>query len=188
MLVEETREFLHDLAAVRGLRLVHAEHHAADLERRVEALREDLDRLEQLREALHREELRLHRHHDLVGEAEAVERQHAEARRAVDQHEVELAADLLEALAEDAVAVGMRRKLGLGAREVGGRREQPEVVAHLDEALADVAVGLDERVVDGLADRAAVDAEMERQVRLRIEVDEERAPAEQRDRRADAHR
>ena len=117
---EEIDEFVDDFAAMSGLGFVHAQHDASDPEARIQALREQLHGFEKLGESLHRQELRLHRNDDFLGKAEAVKREHAEARRAVDENEVELIADLLESLAQNAVSIGMGGELGFGTSEVGG--------------------------------------------------------------------
>ena len=59
--------------------------------------------------------------------------------------------------------------------------------ALLHDRVAQLRILLHERLVGGAAHARAVDAEMEREVRLRIEVDEQRATAERGDRGADVH-
>ena len=74
-------------AAVRAVE--HGRDHAAHLQLRIGELAHVGDRLEQLRDAAMAERLALERNEHLVGRGQAVDREHAERRRAVDQHGVE---------------------------------------------------------------------------------------------------
>ena len=168
-----------------SLRFVHAKHDAAHLERGVQSLRQQLHRFEQLRQTLHRKELRLHRNDHFIGKAQTVERENAEARRTIDQHEIKLVLHRFESRAQNAIAIRVRREFGLGTGEVGGRRQQPKVVAHLHDTITQRAVVVDERVIDRATNTRAIDSKMQRQVRLRVEVDQQRATTKRRDRRSD---
>ena len=83
-----------------GLARVHRPHvgdveqHAEPLEVGVEAVAGELDDLERLLDALEREVLGLGAEQRVVGGDERVDRQQPEGRRAVDQHDVEVALDL----------------------------------------------------------------------------------------------
>ena len=135
---------------------------------------DQLDRLHELRETLERVVLRLHRHEDAVGRGERVHGERPERRRAVEEDEVVLLAARRERLGEVALAVVAARELDDRAGKVGLRRDEVEV--------------LERRVLDELGERGAVEEvvarrpvrahpEPGRRIRLRVEVDDERALA-----------
>src|SRR5215472_10385774 len=63
-LVEEFLQFLRDLLRQRGAVVIHGQHHALDLQLRVEALAQPLDGIEQLAHALQSKVLGLHGNED----------------------------------------------------------------------------------------------------------------------------
>ena len=118
--------------------------------------------------------LRLHRHEHAVGRGERVDRERPERRRAVEEDEVVAVAARGERLGEIPLAVGAARELDDGAGEIRLRRDEVEVRER---------GGVDElgerRAVEEVVARRPVRAHPEPRgrVRLRIEVDHERALA-----------
>ena len=127
----------------------------------------------------------MHRNNHFIGKAKAVEREDAEARRTIDQHEIKLVLYRFESRAQNAIAIGVRREFGLRTGKIRGRRQQPKVVTDLHDTIAQRAVVVDERVIHRATNARPVDSKMERQVRLWIEVDQQRATTKRRDRRSD---
>ena len=68
----------------------HGEQHAGDAQARVKIHADPFDGVPQLAEALQGVVLGLNRDHDLVGGNHDVERDEAEGRRAVDEHDVDI--------------------------------------------------------------------------------------------------
>ena len=105
--------------------VVHGQHHALDLQRRVEAAAHQLDGPHQLGQALQREELALQRHQHRVGRGHGVDGQQVERRRAVDQHIVVAAVRRPRSggqrVAQAERAARRLAQLQLDAGEVGGR-------------------------------------------------------------------
>ena len=159
-------ELLVGLARVLRAHVGDVEHHAEELEVRVVELLRLLDDLERSLHALQREVLRLGGHERPVGGDEAVDRQQAERRRAVDQHQVVLLADVLERLAHDELAAHLARHRALHLGEDRRRGDHAAVGGRLRLRLAAEHVGDRRR-------RVRSDVEVVRQVALRIEVDGE---------------
>ena len=108
------------------------------LQVRVDPLVDQIDRLEQLAEALQGQEVRLQRDQDLLGGRQRVERQQAQRRRAVDQAEIELVLARLHGLAQDDLPADDVDQLGLGADEIDVGRQEPEIRPHEHQAGAEV--------------------------------------------------
>ena len=147
------------------------EHDAEPLEVGVEVLARQLDHLERLLDALHREVLRLGAQQRVVGGDERVDGQQAERRRAVDQHDVVAVLDLAQRAPQRQLAAHLaaHRQLRLGEPEVRG-----------DDPVVDRVGGsraAAQHVADGRA-RLRVDVEVVGQVALRVEVDRERREAD----------
>src|SRR5256886_7571573 len=84
---EITVHLIADLESQARPSVEHREHDAPDREAWIQALADELDGLEQMGEPLKRVELALQGHEDPVGGRECVDRQQAERRGAVDDHE-----------------------------------------------------------------------------------------------------
>ncbi len=82
---KERANVLRDLPRKRCPLIVHGQHHALDLQARIERGLDLLDVLFQLRDTLESEELALHRHQHRVRRDHRVERQQIERRRAIDE-------------------------------------------------------------------------------------------------------
>ena len=102
----------------------HREHDAPDREAWIQALADELDGLEQMGEPLKRVELALQGHEDPVGGRECVDRQQAERRGAVDDHEVVRLGHGLECDSQAIFPLVNRHQLDLGTDEVDVGREQ----------------------------------------------------------------
>ena len=109
---------------------MHAQHHARDGEAGVDTLADHADGLEQLGHALQGQEVRLHGHDDLVGHGQGVDREQAEAGRAVQQHVVELVAQVAGLVAQDGLGQAggdLVGQLALDAGQAGlGRQHGQE--------------------------------------------------------------
>ena len=178
-LVAEVRlELLADLRLQRDAGVEHDAQDADHLERRVEVGVHLLDRVDQVREAFEGEVLALHRHDDAVRARQAVQGQQAEAGRAVDEHEVVVGGGGGERAAQALVAPLEPDQLHLGAGQLAVRAD--DVVAALRARLARLGDRrvLEQDVVDAQVEGALVDAGAHGRVALRIEVDDQGAPAE----------
>ena len=94
--------------------------------------------------------------------------------------------EVAEFFFEDALTVCNAGEFRLGASEIDLGEDDVQIVAGAfhDDVLRRT-FRIDEQVVHGVFDFGRIDAEMERQVRLRIEVDEADAMAESGETRAD---
>ena len=140
---------------------------------RVEPRLDQVDRLHELREALERVVLGLHRHDHAVGRGERVDRQRAERRRAVEQHEVE-ALRLLRARRRGSA----RRRRAATARPPR-RRARASTERGRGSRTASASRARERHAVEQVVRRRPVRAHPEPggRVRLRVEVDHERALA-----------
>ena len=154
------------LPRVAGPHVGDVQHHAEPLQVRVEAVLGQLDHLERLLDALHREVLRLGRQQRVVGGDEGVDGQQPERGRAVDQHDVVVAGHGPQRLLERQLApeLAAEHQLGLGEPEV--RRHDPAV-----DRLGCLRMA-GEHIADG-GRRVRIDVEVVREVALGIEVDGE---------------
>ena len=108
-------------------RFVQAEHDAGQLQPVVEPLVHQADRLEQLAQAVQREEVGLQRQEDIVHGREGVDREDAERRRAVDEHVVEIVGGFDELVAEDHFAADHAGQLDFGGGQIDVRGGDEEV-------------------------------------------------------------
>ena len=136
-------------------------------------LRDELDRLQQLRQPVQGQEVRLERDEDLAGRAEGVERQDAERRRAVHQDVVEVLVVGLELVAEDDLAADGADQLDLGGGQVDVAPADEEVGGDLAADLGQ-RHALGQHVVERRAGPARQQAEVQRGVGLRVEVEDQR--------------
>ena len=175
--------------------VVHGQHDAVDGELRIERRLHLLDGLEQLRQTFEREELALQRHQDRVRRRHRVDGEQIERRRAIDQHVAVVGVrrrrcvfSARERVAQPEGAVARLADLELEAGEIQrrGRDVQPrhrgrnDRVAHRRLA--------DQHVIGRAVAVAAVDAETGRGIALRIEIDDQHALADRRERGAEIDR
>ena len=106
--------------------VVHREDHSGDRQPRVELAADQRERVEQLRESLEREVLRLHGHDDLVCRDQCVDGQRAERRRAIEEREQVALADVAKTLAQDRLRARDARELDVGPGQVRRRRRHVE--------------------------------------------------------------
>ena len=162
-------------AGVVGAAVVQRRQHAPDLERAVGEAAHVVHGVEQLAHPAVRQRLALQRDEDAVGSGERGDGQHAQRRRAVEQHPVVVAttrAQVVEDDLEGLLAAGAGQQVGLGPGQLDGGRHQVDAVVGRDDHLGRVEA-LGEHVVDRQLEVLGVDPERERQARLRIEVDQE---------------
>ena len=153
-----------------------------------EAEAQPLGRFEQQVDAVGGERLRRHRHDEAVRSGESVERHHRERRRAVEEDPVVLVAQRLEPPSQGELAVAQRGELDVGRDQVdrGGHQVEPRVERRADHRRG--ALAAEEQVAGGGSQLGARDAERERGRGLAVEVDEQRAVAEEGERGRDVHR
>ena len=155
----------------------HGRDHAEHPQLLVGELADVLDCLEQLADAAVAERLALQRHDDGLGRREAVDRQHAERRRAVDQHNVVVVEHREQGLGQDVFATGPAQQVHLGAGQVDGRRHQIEPFGTSGHGLDDVGQPgpADQHVVQRRVELVGIEAQRIGEARLRVEVDHEDA-------------
>ena len=159
-----------DLTSQASPPVDHRQQDSCNGQARIEPRAHELDRVEQLREALERVVLGLHGHEHGIGGGERVHGQRAERRRAVDEDQREARRSAAQRLRQEALPVLALRELDGCARQLGPGRHEMEVAEarRLCQRLQGSAV---EQVVARRAVRAL--AEAGGRVRLRVEVDDE---------------
>jgi hypothetical protein len=143
-----------------------------DVQLRVQALADELDRVQQGTQTLERVVLALERNEHGIGGGEPIEGEEAEGRRAVDQDEVELIPDRRQRLRQTELPPLGRHQLDLGAHQVAvGWNEIEGVDLSRDLRLRGRAFAEDEIVGGGAF--GVAQAEAARRVALRVEVDQQ---------------
>ena len=152
------------------------------MQARVQVRLDQLDRLQQLAQALQRVVLALDRDEHLASHDERVDRQQPQARRAVDEHVVDALVPVrhpplqvgVERVPQPGLSRDHRDQLDLSARQVDRRREAPEV-RHVRALLHRLGerCPVDQDLVDRRRARAVLDAERRRRVALRVVVEHE---------------
>jgi hypothetical protein len=169
----------HHFMAQVGARVVHRQHDAFQLQRRVAADALDaLDHLENFRESFEREVFALQRNQHGVGRGQRIRHEHAERRRAIDQDELRdrpARAIVLQHAAQTGQAVLIGGELNFASGEIEFGRDDVQALEGrgLDlfgEGVRALLVGEHGKeapsVRRGEADGAA-------RIRLRIEIDEQ---------------
>src|SRR5664279_867673 len=177
-LVAEVRlQLVADLRLQSDARVEHHAQDADDLERRVEVCMDLLDRVDEIGQSLESEVFALHRHDHAVRAGQAVQREQAEARRAIDEDEVVFGRGD-ERATQSLVAAFESHQFDLRAGQLTIRTD--DVVAGLRACLSrfgDSRV-FEQHVVHAELERTLVDARAHRRVALRVEVDDEDAAAD----------
>ena len=171
------------LTRVTAAWVEHRRDHAAHPQSLVRELAYVGDRLEQLRDASVAQGFALQRDDDFVGRGEAVDREHAERRRAVDEHDVERIADGVDRACERVLASGAGQEVDFRTGEIDVGREQAHA-ARVDDRVFGLHA-LEQHVVQRRGALLGLEAEREGEARLRVEVDEEHPLAEVRQRQPD---
>ena len=151
---------------------MHAEQHAGDFEIRIDALADQVRCLEELAETLQGQEVRLQRDQDFLGGGQGVQREQPQGRRTIDQAEVEFVLAVLHRLAQDDLPADDVDQLGLSADQMDAGAEQPQVGSHEHQARLERG-GLGQHLVGAGLDLLRLDAEVDGQMRLRIEIDDD---------------
>src|ERR1700694_13536 len=184
-LANELQHFLR----VQGPRLVYGGQNATDAKLRVELGTYPLVCVVQRFHALHAEVFALQRDDDLVRGHQRVDAEEAEGRRTVDHHKVVFVLAGRELLLEEGFTAHLRDELDLRAGEldVGGDEVDPEV-AVLDH-VAERDLRIEEQVVERQLNLIGLlEAHVDGQVALGVEVDEEDSLAELSERASQVHR
>ncbi len=179
-----------DLFGKRGALVVHRQHDALDLQRRIEVLLHGFDRLQKLRQTFEREELRLQRHEHGVRCGERVDGEDVQRGRAIDQHVIVAGALLFRAERGERVAQAMlrakrRHELGLDAREVRVGRDDEEARDFRWHHGARQRPVADENVIARDGAKLGADVEAGGGVALRVGVEHHDALADGRERGAE---
>jgi len=186
--IEEGIEIGDDFACERRVRLMHAEHDAGDAQVGVHRSADEAHGFEQLADALEREKMRLHRHEHFASQRERVQREQAEARRAVDQNDVVSMDDGLDFRTQCRLTIGPRGEFLFRAGEIRVRQDDVESFPRVcDDDIVGVQIGIDHQVVHRALDVVGFDAQVQRQMTLWVEVDQADAQPGPRQRRADVH-
>src|SRR5207248_5483291 len=112
----------------------------------------------------------------------------AERWRAVDEHEIVLAADALERRFESRLAPGQLHELNLGAGELAIRRHEIKTALLAARARDRELAQTEQHVVHGASRGALVDAAAHGGVALRVEIDQKHAAARLGERRGKIHK
>mmetsp|Transcript_647 Transcript_647/g.1346 ORF Transcript_647/g.1346 Transcript_647/m.1346 type:complete len:319 (-) Transcript_647:392-1348(-) len=178
LVAEVGLELVADLLLQRDARVEHHAQQADDLQVRVQVGVDLLDGVDQVGQAFEGEVLALHRHDHAVGAAQAVEREHRQRRRAVDQDEVVVRGGGRQRGLEAGLAALQLDQLDLGAGELAVGAE------HVIAGLVGPGLGLgdggrlQQHVVDRGLELALVDAGAHGGIALRVQVHHEHALAD----------
>ncbi len=162
------------------------EHHAQQADQAQVAVEVGVhlaDGVGQVGQAFEREVLALHGHDHALGGAQAVEREHAQAGRAVDQHEVVVGAHLRQRVLQAALAALFAHQFDLGAGELAVGAQHGIAGASLLQlvghhgGLGD-AGRFEQHVVHRQLHRALVHPRAHGGVALRVQVDQQHALAD----------
>ncbi len=169
-------------------RVVHREQHAVDRERGIEVPLHEFDGIEELRETLERVVLALDRNQHAVGRRQHVECEEAERGWTIDHHVLILLAEIPQGPSHHRLARLLVDELDLGTDQVLRGRDDVEVgKVHVGEPRIGEGTAIEQRVVQGVADAVALDADAARRVRLRISVDQQRLTLGGGERRGEVH-
>jgi hypothetical protein len=144
--------------------VMHAEEDAADADGWVQALRDQVHRLQQLLQPAQGQVVRLHRNEHLVGDGQRVHAQHAEARRAVEEDHVVVAPGLAQLVAEHGLHALELRQLALDERQLRDGGDEVEARARALHAVLHAALGVEQQVAHGALLGRALHPEVEREV------------------------
>ncbi len=163
---------------MQGACVVHRGQDAHQLQVGVEPLLDLADRLHQQRDPAQREELALQRHDHPVRGGEGVDREQAQRRLAVDEHQVVVRQHRGQRAGEHLLACHLPDQLHLRGGEVDVGRDEihPRNVGGTYD-VADRGVALHQHVVDRVVELVGVDAQPDRQRALRVEVDQQHPAA-----------
>lgn len=142
---------------------------------RVNASLDEMNRVQQLGEALERVILTLKRNQQRVGCSEHIQRDESERRRTIDENEIVVFAYAGKGVSEKTFSVGAANQLYLGTSEIACRRKNVQVLEmHLpDHRVFDWAVS-DEHVVHGGPNLVGLDSDAASGIALGIPVNEQR--------------
>jgi hypothetical protein len=136
---------------------------------------DEVDRGDELPEALEREKLALDRHDNGVDRGQGVDREQSERRRAVDQDQVVATAARIERPFQRPLALRHRHELDFGAGQRRGGWQQIEAGTHLRDDRLGQRHAADQHVIRGGGQGLFVNPERRRRVALRIEIDQQHA-------------
>ena len=142
-----------------------------------------LDGVDQVGQAFEREVFALHGDDDAVRAAQAVEREHGQGRRAIDEHEVVLVGHRLDGQAQTFFAALDLDQLDLGAGQFAVGAQHVVAATSVHQFLAADARfgdrgGLQQHVINSELNLAFVHARAHGGVALRVQVDHQHALAE----------
>jgi hypothetical protein len=168
--VSEVALDLRDAASVLDRALPAVHDHARQLEAMVVVLADQVVRVEQLLDALEREEARLGHDDELRGGGEGVDRQKPETRRAVDEHDV-TRVQLMKVATQDKFIRRSPSRLAGGERRLGRRKR--EAPLRCDQHVTEREAAWLEHHVRDRRPLVDIDAEDLRCRRLGIQVNDE---------------
>ena len=163
-----------DVLGERGPLVVHRDDHAEQLQVRIRARLDLLDRLEQIVRPFQREVRRLDGDENVRRRDQRVHGDHSERRRRVDEDVVVLLTGVLHLVLQPEWAVEIADQLRLELGERDARRSEPEVRnPRRDDCILELDLLGDQDVVHRSHDLPRVDV-AHRRIGLRVEVDQQR--------------
>lgn len=156
---------------------MHAEQDPRHADARVEPLRHQMHGLQQLLQAAQRKVVRLHGHEDLVRHGERIHTQHAQARGAVEKHHVVLGERRLQLQAERMLHVRALRQFPFHQRELCHRRNEVEPGASLKRHVLHSHGWIHEQLVHAWLIIARLNAKVQGEIRLRIQIHQQHSLA-----------
>ena len=172
-----------NIATVGGTRVVEGRQRTEQFEIRVGDLLHVDDRAQELPDAAMRQRLALQGHDHVVGGGQSVEGQHAQRRRAVDDHHIEVVVGQFgQRPTQGVLTPGPHQQHGLGSGEVDIGRQQCHPLRRLDQrgVRFDVA---EQHIVDRHRQLVRIGTQREAQAALGVEVDQQHPLADLGERR-----
>ncbi len=149
---------------------MHAQDNSGHPKARIDASADKADGFKEFPDSLKGEEVRLHGHKDLGCSAEGIDREYAEARGAVDEHNVPAIIGGFECAVQPVLTIGDSCKIGFSCGKIGLSRNEVEIGLNFNSDVRCLHFGIEQQVVDGRVVWAALDAEVQREVCLWIEI------------------
>lgn len=171
--VEVGFELIDDLEREAGAGVEEGNDDAEELEARVIALLDELNGMDDVREAFEGQEFGLDGDEDPIGGDKTIERELIKAGGRVDEDVVEAEVQGMKDGFESALAVLEAVEVHLGCGEVHVRREEPDIRDGLAEGDGVGRIQAYKGPVEAGSDRAGIDAEAAGCVPLGIHIDDE---------------
>ena len=170
-LVDELLQVFDNFVGELGLAVEHGQRDAGDLELRVDLLVHQLDGLEKLADALQRQEMRLHRDDHVGGGRQSVDGEQAQARRTVQQDEIEIVFGCGQAIAQQCFTAGNIDQFDFHGRQIDRRGHERNTLVEALHCFEERSI-LDQHGVERLLGGGRLDAIVDGEMGLRVHVDQ----------------